>query len=98
MRSITGAFTRPDARGGGVATALLAWLIDRLREDGYERCGVDLESFNPLAHRFWLRHFTPYTLGVVRRIDERIVRHILHVNAFVEIIECKAIVSQLAAA
>jgi GNAT superfamily N-acetyltransferase len=73
MMSITGAYALPEVRGTGVATALLAWLIDWLREHGYERCGVDFESFNYTARRFWLKHFTAYTMGVVRRIDERIV-------------------------
>ena len=62
-----------EVRGTGVATAVLAWLIDWLRAHGYERCGVDFESFNYTARRFWLKHFTGYTMGLVRRIDERIV-------------------------
>jgi GNAT superfamily N-acetyltransferase len=73
MMNITGAYALPEVRGTGVATALLAWLIDWLREHGYERCGVDFESFNYTARNFWLKHFTAYTMGVVRRIDERIV-------------------------
>lgn len=73
MMNITGAYALPDVRGTGVATALLAWLIDWLRDHGYERCGVDFESFNYTARNFWLKHFTAYTMGVVRRIDERIV-------------------------
>lgn len=73
MMSITAAYALPEVRGSGVATALLAWLIDWLREHGYERCGVDFESFNYTARNFWLKHFTAYSMGVVRRIDERIV-------------------------
>lgn len=73
MMSITAAYALPEVRGTGVATAVLAWLIDWLRDNGYERCGVDFESFNYTARRFWLKHFTAYTMGLVRRIDERIV-------------------------
>ncbi len=73
MMSITAAYAVPEVRGTGVATALLAWLIDWLREHDYQRCGVDFESFNYTARNFWLKHFTAYTMGVVRRIDERIV-------------------------
>jgi GNAT superfamily N-acetyltransferase len=72
VMNITGAYALPEARGGSVAPALLAWLIDRLREDGYDRCGVDYEIFNPTGRRFWRHHFAPYSVGVVRRIDERI--------------------------
>lgn len=74
MMSITAAYALPELRGTGVATALLAWLLDWLREHGHERCGVDFESFNYTARNFWLKHFTAYTMGVVRRIDERIVQ------------------------
>jgi GNAT superfamily N-acetyltransferase len=71
--NISGAFTLPEVRGSGVSTALLAWLIDQLRDEDYCRCGVDFESFNYTARNFWLKHFTAYTDGVVRRIDERIL-------------------------
>lgn len=73
MMSISGAFALPEVRGSGVYTALLAFLMDWLRERGYARCGVDFESFNYTARGFWLKHFTAYTHGVVRRIDERIL-------------------------
>jgi GNAT superfamily N-acetyltransferase len=72
-QNITGAYALPKVRGTGVAAALVAWLIDHLREQGYERCGVDYESFNYTAQGFWPKHFTPYSIGVVRRIDERIL-------------------------
>jgi GNAT superfamily N-acetyltransferase len=73
MMNITGAYTLPESRGTGISAALLAWLMDHPRGQGYERCGVDLETFNAPARRFWSRYFTPYTVGVVRRIDERIL-------------------------
>jgi GNAT superfamily N-acetyltransferase len=69
--SITGAFTRERARGGGIATALLNRSLVWARAKGYERCAVDFEPMNPLATRFWLRHFQPVSYAVVRHIDER---------------------------
>lgn len=71
--NISGAFTLPEVRGSGVSTVLLARLVDQLRDEGYRRCGVDFESFNYTARNFWLKHFTAYSNGVVRRIDERIL-------------------------
>jgi GNAT superfamily N-acetyltransferase len=69
--SITGAFTRETARGGGIATVLLNRSLAWARAKGYERCAVDFEPMNPLATRFWLRHFQPVCHAVVRHIDER---------------------------
>ena len=71
--SITGAYTQPEARGAGIATALLkhglAWAIER----GYTRCAVDFEPMNPQARRFWVRHFTPVSYALERHIDSRAV-------------------------
>jgi len=71
MFNITGAYTLPEYRSTGVSSALLEWTMARLREAGYARCGVDCESLNPTARKFWLKSFVPYTYTVVRRIDER---------------------------
>jgi GNAT superfamily N-acetyltransferase len=69
--AITAAFTRPEHRGSGVATALLdaalAWALDR----GYQRCGVDFESANLEAIRFWPGHFQPVSVAYVRRLHPR---------------------------
>jgi GNAT superfamily N-acetyltransferase len=72
--SIVSAFTRPDARGRGVATALLNRALEWARAQGYERCAVDYEPMNLLAARFWRRHFQPVSYAFVRHVDERIVR------------------------
>lgn len=66
--SITRAFTRPDRRGGGVATALLEAALGWARQQGYARCAVDYESANLLASRFWTRHFPIVGITVRRRI------------------------------
>ena len=74
MMNISGAYAKPMVRGKGVAEGLLSFLMDWLRKRGYSRCGVDFESFNFTARKFWLKYFTAYTISVVRRIDERICR------------------------
>ncbi|MGD9050017.1 MAG: GNAT family N-acetyltransferase [Anaerolineae bacterium] len=70
--SIVSAYTQPSARGGGIATALLDRVLARAREGGFERCAVDWEPMNILAHRFWTRHFQPVCYALARQIDERL--------------------------
>ena len=70
---VNGAFCMPDHRGKGIHRKLLSLLIQKLRAQGYERLGVDFESINPAAHRFWPKHFDAYTASVVRRIDEHAI-------------------------
>lgn len=67
--SITGAFTEPEVRGSGIATALLNRGLAWAREEGYARCAVDFETMNPTARRFWLRHFTPVVYTLERHVD-----------------------------
>jgi GNAT superfamily N-acetyltransferase len=76
MMNISGAYAKPTVRGKGVMEGLLSYLMDWLRDRGYSRCGVDFESFNFTARKFWLKYFTAYTISVVRRIDERICGHV----------------------
>lgn len=73
MKNICGAYCLSDHRGSGVMQNLLNFLIRTLKEEGNTRLGVDFESFNPTAYGFWLKYFTAYTHGVVRRIDENAV-------------------------
>ena len=75
MPNISGACCLPQYRGSGVAQNLLAHLIAALAREGYTRLGVDFESFNPAARGFWLKHFAPYTAGVVRRVDDYILQY-----------------------
>ena len=37
--------------------------------------GVDCETLNPTALRFWNKYFDSYTYSYARRIDERVVGH-----------------------
>jgi GNAT superfamily N-acetyltransferase len=72
--SVTGAFTDPDVRGRGVGTALLNSGVNWARLVGYERCAVDFEPMNVVGSRFWLRHFRPICLSVMRIVDEKVVQ------------------------
>ncbi len=66
--SISRAYTVPDRRGTGVAAALLSAAAAWAGEAGYTRVGVDFESANVLATRFWTAHFAPVVLTVQRRL------------------------------
>jgi GNAT superfamily N-acetyltransferase len=70
--AIGGAFTVPEARGRGAASALLAAIVEWARRAGFERIAVDFETANPLARRFWLRHFSPICLTFERHLDDRL--------------------------
>lgn len=60
--------TRPDARGRGVGTALVAVALDEARAAGHRFLSVDFDSTNPLSRPFWLGlGFTP-TGHRVRRV------------------------------
>jgi GNAT superfamily N-acetyltransferase len=67
--SITGAFTREQARGRGIGTALLNRAVEWARSHGYGRCAVDFEPMNPLAARFWLRYFQPVCYALARDVE-----------------------------
>lgn len=69
MRSVTGAFCVEAARGTGVMDALLGEVARQSCADGETLLGVDFETLNPAAEGFWLKHFTPYTRSLVRRLD-----------------------------
>lgn len=73
MRNICGAYCFPEYRGQGIYRNLIAYLVSTLKKEGYQRLGVDCESFNPNARGFWLKYFTAYTNSVVRRVDEKAV-------------------------
>lgn len=70
--NICGAYLSIECRGRGIFDLLLSFMFNKLKQEGYERCGVDFESINPAADKFWTKYFTPYTYSMVRRIDERI--------------------------
>lgn len=72
--NICGAYCLPEYRGSGIAEGLLHFMAYTFRTEGYQRLGVDCESFNPTALHFWRKHFSVYTHSVVRRIDENVLK------------------------
>lgn len=70
---VSSTFCHPDHRGSGVMSALVDFVSDLLYHSGIEYLGVDCETLNPPAFRFWQKHFTPFTLSAVRRLDERLI-------------------------
>jgi GNAT superfamily N-acetyltransferase len=71
--SITGAFTREEARGQGIGAALLQHAFNWARSAGYVHCSVDFESANIPGSRFWLGSgFQPVCHSLMRRIDGRL--------------------------
>lgn len=71
---ICGAYLKEDYRGKNILQNLLSYVIETLRDDGIKRLGVDCETINPAALKFWRKYFDSYTYSFVRRVDERILR------------------------
>jgi GNAT superfamily N-acetyltransferase len=63
---INGAYFRPAYRGLGGASALLDAALRDYASQGMSCCAVDFESFNPEATSFWMRHFEPVCLSLLR--------------------------------
>lgn len=69
MMNITSAYVNPSYRGKKIGCNLLKHIEKWLDEKGYEKLGVDFESFNVLGSNFWTKYFNPYAYTVVRRMD-----------------------------
>ena len=63
---ISGAFLQPAYRGRGGNTAMLDAALHYHTGLGKSCCAVDFEAFNPDATAFWLRHFQPVCLSLMR--------------------------------
>jgi GNAT superfamily N-acetyltransferase len=72
--AVTGAFTKPDMRGNGVATLLLDAALRKAASLGMKSVSVDFETRNAPAMAFWARHFTPFAFSVLRCVDGRLFR------------------------
>ncbi len=72
MKNICGAYFEEAYRGSGIPQGLLNFVCDTLNEEGSVCLGVDCETMNPTALRFWEKYFMPYTYSFARRIDERV--------------------------
>ncbi len=66
------AFVKAGWRGKGVGTALLNRCLEQAQQQGFWRVGVDFESANVGAVRFWTRWFEPVCYSLVRWVDERV--------------------------
>jgi GNAT superfamily N-acetyltransferase len=71
---VRSAYTAPEARGRGFATALLQHAVRWARASGFERVLVEHESANLPAVAFWGRHFDAYLRVSMRSVDGRLVR------------------------
>ena len=71
--NIHGMFVKKEFRSKGIADGLLKAVYEVARKQGFNFLGVDYETLNPTALRFWTKYFEPYTYSWHRRIDERIL-------------------------
>lgn len=71
--NICGAYVDENYRNSGVAQQLLEHLCQICEKEGKEYLGVECETLNPTALRFWRKYFEIYTYSYARRIDERVV-------------------------
>lgn len=71
VTNICGAYVAEEYRSAGVAKQLLDAIVQMCIAEGKSYLGVDYETVNPTALRFWTKYFTPYTYSFMRRIDER---------------------------
>lgn len=72
VSNICGAYVLEEYRAQGVAKQLLDAVVEMCIKEGKTYLGVDYETVNPTAFRFWTKYFVPYTYSFIRRIDERI--------------------------
>lgn len=73
MMNICGAYVEKKYRNTNVAPSLVEYMCRICEQEGYEYLGVDCETLNPTALRFWGKYFQNYTYSYNRRIDERVV-------------------------
>lgn len=81
MYNICGAYVAETYRNTGVAKQLLDYLVQISKSEGMEYLGVDCETLNPTALRFWGKYFQNYTYSFHRRIDERVQNYQEYFNS-----------------
>lgn len=67
--NIHGMYVQPEYRGQKLAQSLVKAAIMEAENQGCTQLGVDYETMNPTAVRFWEKYFRRYTLSMVRWID-----------------------------
>ena len=68
MYNICGAFVKEQYRGQNVSEQLLEYVCQIAEQEGKNYLGVDYETLNPTALRFWRKNFSNYTYSYIRRI------------------------------
>lgn len=62
MLSIGGAYLKESYRGKNILQSLLSFVFETVKNEGIKRIGVDYETINPNALRFWGKYFNSYTV------------------------------------
>lgn len=73
MYSLGSTFVKKEYRGQKVSQKLLEYICRVCVQEGMDYLGVDFETLNPTALRFWGKYFESYTYSYYRRIDERVI-------------------------
>ena len=76
MHNIGSTCVKEEYRSKGIAKLLLDEIVRICRDENYTYLGVDYETINPTALRFWTKNFSPYTYSFIRRIDERVIERL----------------------
>ena len=71
--NICGAYVYEEFRGKGISANILNTIIEWAKDSGYQRLGVDYETFNILGSRFWEKYFIPFAYSMFRKLDEKIL-------------------------
>lgn len=74
--NICGTCVNQEYRNSSIAKELLAFAMKLISDEGVKYLGVDCETLNPTALRFWAKYFESYTYSFVRRIDERVLEQL----------------------
>ena len=80
--NICGMYVAESYRNMGIAQQLLEAVCSICEKEGKTHLGVDCETLNPTALRFWDKYFTNYTYSYSRRIDERIYGYDKYIDMF----------------
>jgi ribosomal protein S18 acetylase RimI-like enzyme len=73
--AISGAYVRPAYRGQRAAATMLDAALRDYRARGFTFCVVNFESFNPEAVAFWMKHFVPVCVSVLRVPEATPLKH-----------------------
>lgn len=71
MYNLGSTFVKEEYRGQKVTEKLLEYICNVCQEESMKYLGVDFETLNPKALRFWGKYFESYTYSYYRRVDER---------------------------